>query len=647
MRVISLCICVFLVLSCSSHRHDYPIQPVSFTKVQITDQFWSERLNTNRTVTIPAAFKKCKESGRIDNFAIAAGLQDGEFQSPFPFDDSDVYKIIEGASYSLSVHPDPELQKYLDEVIAKIAAAQEEDGYLMTWRTINPNKPPTDWSGDENRWSDLKGGHELYNAGHLYEAAVAHYRATGKRSLLNVALKNADLIATEFGPNGNHGVPGHEEIEIGLVKLYRVSGNKKYLDLATFFLDQRGNAAGHELYGTYSQDHKPVVEQSEAVGHAVRAGYLYAGMTDVAALTGKQAYIKALDHIWNNVVAKKLYIIGGIGASREGESFGDNYELPNEASYCETCAAIANVLWNQRMFLLTGQAKYIDVLEKSLYNNVLAGVSLEGNTFFYPNVLAFDGQTPFNQGALTRKEWFDCSCCPSNLSRIIPSVPGYVYAVRDDTVFTNLYIGNQTQMSFQDQKIQFKQKTEYPWSGNISITVQTEQPAVFTMALRIPGWAQNRQLPSDLYRYVDDYDSPILLTMNGEPIPLNIINGYARIEREWTPGDEIKLDLPMPVRKVIAHEKVRADRRKMALQRGPIVYCAEAVDHSGRVRNLYVDNDAEFHATFHPELLEGVCVVHGKARRKDSNAEVKFTAIPYYAWAHRGIGEMTVWIPYE
>jgi len=647
MRIFIICIWVFVTLSCSSQRNDYPIQPVPFTKVQITDHFWSKRLSTNRTVTIPAALKKCKESGRIANFAIAGGQQDGEFQSPFPFDDSDVYKIIEGASYSLSVYPDSELEKYLDEVIAKIAAAQEEDGYLMTWRTINPNKPPTDWSGDENRWSDLKGGHELYNAGHLYEAAVAHYQATGKRSLLDVALKNADLIAKEFGPHGNHGVPGHEEIEIGLVKLYRVSGNKKYLDLARFFLDQRGQTEHHKLYGTYAQDHKPVVEQSEAVGHAVRAGYLYAGMADVTALTGEHDYINALNRIWNNVVGKKLYIIGGIGASRHGEKFGDNYELPNSTSYCETCAAIANVLWNQRMFLLTGKAKFIDVLEKSLYNNVLAGVSLEGNTFFYPNVLAFDGETPFNRGARTRKEWFGCSCCPSNVSRIIPSVPGYVYAFRDDTVFTNLYVSNQTQLNFQGYNIRLQQKTDYPWKGDISITVKPEKSVVFTMALRIPGWAQNRPVPSDLYQYVDAFDSLFALTVNGKSIPVNNTNGYALINRKWRPGDKIELDLPMPVRTVVAHEKVKADHGKAALQRGPIVYCVEAVDLSGRIHDLYVDNNTEFTPTFDPELLEGVCVVHGKAPGKVSKANVKFTAIPYYAWAHRGISEMAVWLPYE
>jgi len=416
---------------------DYPIQPVPFTSVKVTDSFWSGRIETNRTVTIPASFKKCEGTGRIDNFAIAAGIKEGGFQSKYPYDDSDVYKIMEGAAYSLATNMDPQLNSYLDDLIAKVAGAQEDDGYLMTWRTIDPGTPPTDWAG-ESRWANTKSGHELYNVGHMYEAATAHFQATGKRTFLDVAIKNADFIAESFGPSRLMWPPGHEEIEIGLVKLYRVTGNRKYLDLAKFFLDQRGNGEGHELYGMYNQDHIAVIEQKEAVGHAVRAAYLYAGMADIAALTGNPEYLEAIDHIWNNVVNKKFYIIGGIGAKREGEAFGENYQLPNDSAYNETCAAIANIFWNQRMFLLKGDASYIDVLERSLYNNMLAGVSLKGDTFFYPNLLDFDGKNTFNQGESCRKEWFDCSCCPSNVSRFIPSVPGYIYGTKDETVFINL-----------------------------------------------------------------------------------------------------------------------------------------------------------------------------------------------------------------
>ncbi|MEJ2567753.1 MAG: glycoside hydrolase family 127 protein, partial [candidate division WOR-3 bacterium] len=379
----------------------YPITPVPFTNVTLTDNFWSGRIETNRTVTIPYGFEKCEKEGRIRNFERAGGLLEGKYEGKMPFDDSDIYKIIEGASYSLTVHPDSELEKYIDGIIEKIAAAQEEDGYLCTWKTIDPDTAPAWWVKPGPRWYTLGASHELYNAGHMYEAAVAHYRATGKKNFLNIALKNADLITKTFGPGKKSEVPGHQIIETGLVKLYQVTKYKKYLDMAKFFLDQRGNARGHELYGAYSQDHKPVTEQEEAVGHAVRAVYMYSGMTDIAGITKDPSYMRAVDKLWENVVSKKLYITGGIGARHEGESFGDNYELPNLTSYNETCAAIGNIYWNHRMFLLHGDAKYIDVLERTLYNGMISGVSIEGNTFFYPNCLESDGKYKFNQGSST------------------------------------------------------------------------------------------------------------------------------------------------------------------------------------------------------------------------------------------------------
>ena len=614
----------------------YPVEPVPFTSVKIHDKFWGPKIEVNRTVTIPSSFRKCEETGRIDNFAIAAGMKEGGFQSKYPFDDSDVYKIMEGAAYSLAAHPEPELEKYLDDLITKIAGAQEEDGYLMTWRTINPDRPPTDWSG-ETRWANTHNGHELYNAGHMYEAATAHFQATGKRTFLDIAIKNADLIAYTFGPGKLMIPPGHEEIEIGLVKLYRVTGNQKYLQLAEFFIDQRGNAEGYELYGEAYQDHIPVLEQDEAVGHAVRAAYLYSGMADVATLTGNQGYLAAIDRIWQNVVNKKLYITGGIGATREGEAFGDNYQLPNDSAYNETCAAIANIFWNQRMFLLKGDASYIDVLERTLYNNMLAGVSLKGDTFFYPNVLEFDGQDTFNQGAACRSEWFNCSCCPSNVSRFIPSLPGYIYGTKDDTVFINLYIGNEAEIQMQGNQVRIRQLTDYPWNGSVKIEVDPARKTGFSVKLRIPGWSLNQPVPGDLYRFANTISPAYTLSVNGEKMQAEPEQGYLTISRTWEKGDTIQLDFPMPVRLVKAHEKVEEDAGKTAVQRGPLVYCAEAADNDGSVSALAITENSGFGEKFETDILQGTMFLYGKS------GENKVTLIPYYAWANREVGAMKVW----
>ena len=458
-----------------SLAQDYPIKPVAFTQVNITDNFWAPRLETNRKVTIPYNFQKCEETGRIRNFAIAGGLEEGEFEGIY-FNDSDVFKVIEGASYSLHVHDDPELKAYLDDLIAKIAAAQEDDGYLYTNRTIDPSKAAD--GGGVERWTSLQVHHELYNVGHMYEAAVAHYQATGERSLLDVAIKNADLIDKVFGPGKNMGVPGHQEIEIGLVKLYRVTGAQKYLDLAKFFVDQRGNTEGYDLAGgrnagRYMQDHKPLAQQEEAVGHSVRAGYFYSGATDVAALTGETAYDQALDKIWKDIVHQKIYLTGGIGAERQHEGFGPDYELPNGTAYTETCAAIALMLWNHRMFLRSGEVKYMDVFERTLYNGFLAGISFEGNTFFYPNPLEVDGVTKFNQGVCGRSPWFDCSCCPVNVVRILPSLPGYIYSTKGQEVFVNLYIGNEAEFAIGEQTLKLSQSTNYPWDGQGELSMHS------------------------------------------------------------------------------------------------------------------------------------------------------------------------------
>ncbi len=630
---------------------DYPIRPVSFTQVRFRDGLWASRIETNRRVTVAYDFAKCEETGRIENFAVAGGLKAGGFRGIF-FNDSDVFKVIEGAAYCLALQSDPGLDQYLDRLISQIAAAQEDDGYLYTARTIAD--PNYNYPGREARWSHLAAGHELYNVGHLYEAAVAHYQATGKRTLLDVALKNADLVCQVFGPapEQRFDAPGHEEIEIGLVKLYRTTGDPKYLRQAKFFIDARGRADKRKLFGPNVQDHQPVSEQREAVGHAVRAGYLYAGVADVAALTGDAQYLRAIDPIWEDIVSKKLYLTGGVGASRHGESFGGAYQLPNDTAYNETCAAIALALFNQRMFLLRGDAKYIDVVERIIYNGFLAGVSLEGNRFFYPNPLACDGRTRFNQGTLGRSPWFDCSCCPVNVVRFLPSLAGYVYATREDDIYVNLFADSVATVQAGQRSVTLSQETNYPWDSVVTFGVEVQQPTEFTLRVRIPGWARGEPVPSDLYRYLDESDDRYVLRVNGAAVAGKLEKGYAVITRTWRPGDQVRLELPMPIRRVVAHQAVDADRGRVALERGPIVYCVEAVDHEGRVRDLALPDDAELRVEHRPNLLDGVSVIRGAATRLErgddgSNqpAPVELTALPYYAWAHREIGEMAVWLP--
>ncbi len=637
----------------SGIQHDYPYRPVPFTEVTIGDRFWAPRIETNRVVTIPYDFQKCEETGRVDNFDKAAGKMPGPFQG-IRFNDSDVFKVIEGAAYSLSLHPDPELDAYVDTLIAKIAAAQEPDGYIYTCRTIDPVNLPR--GAGEGRWSLLKDSHELYNVGHMYEAAVAHYLATGKRSFLDIAIKNADLIDSVFGPGRNRGVPGHEEIEIGLAKLYRATGEERYLRLAQFFLDERGRADGHELYGDYAQDHLPVTEQSEAVGHAVRAGYLYAGMADVAALVGDERYVRAIDRIWEDVVRHKLYLTGGIGARHEGEAFGDPYELPNATAYAETCAAIANMMWNHRLFLLHGEAKYIDVLERTLYNGFLAGISLSGREFFYPNPLESDGQYAFNKGAATRQPWFGCSCCPTNIVRVMPSLGGYIYAVRDDSLYVNLYIGGGATATVAGVPVQVAQETDYPWSGAIRLILAPERPETWTLRMRLPGWAMGHPVPSDLYRYLPLADAPQpMLRVNGERVPLEMEAGYAIVRRAWQPGDVVELELPMPIRRAVSHPALIENAGKVALERGPLVYCVEYLPGTRFYYALQwpqaetspfatvLPDDAPLVAEPAPGRLGGItCIL-----RPVEGAPLgpyPLVAIPYYAWSHGGPSEMAVWL---
>jgi DUF1680 family protein len=650
-------LCGLLVLSVASAQGedaaplDYAIVPVGFTNVRIADEFWAPRLETNRKVTIAYDFAKCEETGRIDNFAKAGGLMQGSFRGRY-YDDSDVFKVIEGASYTLAMRPDPELEEYLDALIAKIAAAQEDDGYLYTARTLNPEKPPA--GSGPKRWTNLRYSHELYNVGHLYEAATAHFQATGKRSLLNVALKNAEMVATTFGPQGLKDPPGHQEIEIGLVKLYRVTGEQRYLDLAQFFLDQRGRAEGRALYGEVAQDHAPVNEQAEAVGHAVRAAYMYSGMADVAALTRNDRYIEALDRIWRSVIERKLYLTGGIGAKAHGEAFGADYELPNATAYNETCAAIALALWSQRMFLLHGDAKYIDVFERVVYNGFLAGIALEGNRFFYPNPLAADGVLPFNQGAPGRKPWFDCACCPVNIVRFLPSLAGSVVATRQERVFVNLFVGSRAKVGTPTGTVELVQETDYPWDGKIKLTVLTDTPQRLVLCLRVPGWSAGRPVPSDLYRHLEPTTERPTFALNGEAVEPAQHQGYAEFDRNWRNGDVLEMTLPMPVRRVVADDRVEADRGRVALERGPLVYCVESVDHRGSVRDLVLHDDVALTSQWRPELLGGMVVLRGAATRLQraddgslTEVPAELTSVPYYAWNHRGEGAMAVWLPRE
>jgi len=658
-----LAISALFALSCTqAPKADYPAAPVPFTDVHLTDSFWAPRLDTNRSVTIPHIFKEAEQTGRVKNFELAKaaldGATDGKYCSRFPFDDSDVYKTIEAASYALATHADPELDKYVDGLIAKIAAAQEPDGYLYAARTIG-GPPPQPWLGKE-RWSHLYMSHELYDLGHLYEAATAHYQATGKKNLLSVAVKSANLVAKEFGPGKRTNPPGHEEIEIGLVKLYRTTGTRKYLDLAKFFIDARGKTEGRIpyenegktelLYGEYAQDHKPFVEQTEAVGHAVRAGYLYAGAADVAALTGDAAYVAALDKIWADMAGTKLYITGGIGAAGGWEGYGPPCRLPNLSAYAETCANIATFLWNSRMLRLELDAKYADVMERILYNGVLSGISLSGDRFFYPNPLASFGQHE-------RVPWFSCACCPPNVARILTSVPGYFYAASKDEVYVNLYAQGTGKMKVAGTDLELVQTTKYPWEFEVKIEVKPAREAEFTLALRIPGWAYNQPVPTDLYTYLDPpYGGRVTLKVNGEEVKIphgRLDKGYALIKRTWKAGDVVELSMPMPVRRVVAHEAVEADRGLVAIERGPLVYCAEWTDNDGKVSNFVLPDGAALTAEMRPDLLNGVVVIKGEAeavREKGGKVESgkkPITLIPYYAWANRGRGEMEVWIARE
>ena len=609
------------------------IQEVPFTQVHLNDGFWSPRIEINRTVSIPSAFHECEVNGRFDNFAIAAGLMKGEHRGDFSFDDTDPYKVIEGASYSLAVHYDAKLDHYLDSVINIIAKAQEPDGYLTTCVT-NKCTRLSGWWGT-HKWEKIN-SHELYNSGHLIESAVAHYRATGKQTFLNVAIKNADLVCKTFGPNEGqiHRPGGHPIIEIALCKLYKVTGNKKYLEGAKYFVDETGRCTDGHHPSEYSQDHMPILQQQEIVGHAVRAGYLYSGVADVAALTGDKAYFEALKRIWENMSSKKLFITGGIGSRPQGEGFGPNYELYNHTAYCETCAAIANVYWNYRMFLATGESKYIDVCERALYNNVLSGVSLSGDKFFYDNVLESDGEHE-------RQKWFGCACCPGNITRFVASVPGYMYAQQGRDIYVNLYAQGKAKIG----KVELEQTTNYPWDGKISIKV-AKGAGKFAIKLRIPSWLKTSPTNNNLYAYADAAKN-YSISVNGHALyPEN--HDYFTITRSWKKGDVIELNFPMDVRRIVANDNAEDDRGKVALERGPIVFCLEGSDQAdGKVFNKYILNSANISAQYDANLLNGVMTLSGNAKELQQDGtvkDVKFRAIPYSTWNNRGAQQMEVWV---
>ncbi len=655
--------CIALAVGAQTASNGYPYSQVPFTAVKVDPStFLGQRVKAAREVTIPLAFSKCQTEGRYENFVKAAhpsSEYDVSKFMGFSFDDTDVYKTIEGASYVLQTYPDKRLEAYIDSVLDIVAAAQESDGYLYTARTINPAKPHH-WSGDK-RWSKVEVlSHELYNLGHMVDAACAHYQATGSRKFLDIACRYADCVVREVGPAASQAtvVPGHQIAEMALARLYLITGERKYLDEAKYFLDYRGKTSIKDIY---SQSDKPVVDQKEAWGHAVRAGYMYAGMADVAALTGDAGYLKAIDAIWGYIVSRKYYLTGGVGARHAGEAFGADYELPNLTAYNETCAAIAQVYLNHRMFLLHGDAKYIDCLERTLYNGLISGMSIDGGRFFYPNPLSSDGKYKFNaDGTTTRQPWFGCACCPSNLSRFIPSLPGYFYAVKDNDLYVNLFAGNTATINVGGKAVTLEQTTQYPWDGDIAIRVAKTKAKNFRMLVRIPGWVRGQVVPSDLYAYADGKQLGYKVTVNGTEVEGQLQNGYLVIDRKWRKGDVVRVHLDMAPRMVKANDKVSADRGKVAVERGPLVYCVEWADNKGiNPHHIVLGRQPAFalktgYAIANTEAdgkTFDVTAITTKAQLLSTDAAGKLsvsdtdvTLIPYYAWNHRGAGIMDVWM---
>ena len=624
------------------------IQPVDFSQVAINDSFWKPKMEKVATATLHACVVQTEEkTPRIRNFEKVARKQ-GEKHEGIYYDDSDVYKALEAIAYSLKNHPDPALERKADEWVDKIAAAQLPDGYLNTYFTLR---------GLDGRWTDME-KHEDYCAGHLIEAAVAYFRTTGKRKLLDVAIRLADHIDQTLRQQNRHWVSGHEEIELALMKLYHLTGDDRYLKLADWYLEQRGHGYGKgALWGEgknpdYCQDSLPVKEQREIVGHAVRAMYLYTGAADVAAVTGDAGYMQAMTRVWEDVVYRNMYLTGGIGSSGDNEGFSRDYDLPNASAYCETCASVGMVLWNQRMNLMTGESQYIDVLERSLYNGALDGLSLSGDRFFYGNPLASSevNRTPGRAG---RREWFGTACCPANIARLVASLGGYLYGVSERGIWVNLFVGSRARLKVGESDVDLVVETEYPWSGNVKVTVEPTQNTNCALHLRVPGWARNVAVPGGLYNFIQANDGEVSVKLNGRPVRYREEKGYAVLEREWTKGDVVEFSLPMNVRKVVARNEVKADRDRYALQRGPLVYCVEGADNTGDVWNFVVSDRTKFSEQPQRILDENVVALRGQASgfgpTKDGRQlrmEARsLIAIPYYTWANRENYEMQVWLP--
>lgn len=624
------------------------MQPVDFSQVTLSDTFWRPKQEKIATVTLPACiFQTEVKTARIRNFEKVARKK-GEKHEGIYYDDSDVYKALEAIAYSLKNLPDAALEKRADEWIDKIAAAQLPDGYLNTYFTLR---------GLDQRWTDME-KHEDYCAGHLIEAAVAYYRTTSKRKLLDVAIRLADHIDSTFRIPNRHWVSGHEEIELALMKLYHLTDNERYLKLANWYLDQRGHGYGRgALWGEgknpdYCQDSLPVKEQREIVGHAVRAMYLYTGAADVAAATGDPDYMRAMQAVWEDVVYRNMYLTGGIGSSGRNEGFTEDYDLPNREAYCETCASVGMVLWNQRMNLMTGESKYIDVLERSLYNGALDGLSLSGDRFFYGNPLASSAANT-QSGHPGRREWFGTACCPANIARLVASFGGYLYGVSDTGLWINLFVASTARLKVGDTDVRMRVDSNYPWSGNVKVTVEPSRRTRCALHVRIPGWARNIAVPGGLYSFTDSSSGRISVLLNGKPVHYQEEKGYAVVTRDWNHGDTIELRLSMPVRKVIARKEVKADQDRCALQRGPLVYCVEGADNAGNVWNVIAANSAMFVEQPHRILDESIVALRGQVSTLEPNSDRSsvqlrprtLTAIPYYTWANRDNYEMQVWLP--
>jgi len=625
------------------------MEPVNFSQVTINDTFWKPAMEKVATTTIQACiFQTETKTPRIRNFEKVARKQNlpaggqGEKHEGIFYDDSDVFKALEAIAYSLKNHPDPQLEAKADEWIDKIAAAQLPDGYLNTYYTLGKL---------DQRWTDMS-MHEDYNGGHMIEAAVAYFNATGKRKFLETSIKWADHFDSQFGPGKKHWVTGHQELELALVKLYKSTNDKKYLDLAKWLLEERGHKLAKGYTWTewrdtaYAQDVVPVREQKEITGHAVRAMYMYTGAADVAALTGDVGYLNAMNTVWEDVVYRNMYLTGGIGSSGSNEGFSVDYDLPNEQAYCETCASVGMVFWNQRMNMLTGDAKFIDVLERSLYNGARDGLSLSGDRFFYGNPLASDGRH-------FRREWFGTACCPANIARLIASLGDYVYAKSDNAVRVNLFVGSSTKVKFGKTEVGISMATNYPWSGSVSINIDPSAKAKFALQIRIPGWINGEVVPGGLYQFEDPSPSQFTVNVNGKLLPFKMEKGYAVIDREWKKGDQVSLVLPMQIKRIVARPEVKQDEERVALQRGPLVYCVEGADNDGQAWNIILPDNATFDTSFQKDMLEGVQVIQFNAPslqiatdgQSVKSETKKITAIPYYAWCNRGQNAMQVWLP--